>query len=497
MRGSIKKQIAVIFGGLVILILFVSLLINGQFLGKYYIFNKEASLIHLYGRMNEAVDKGNLTSDHTKKELNKMIEVGNISFVVLMNSSEGERPVIFAAAPNEMKRDEIVLQLYGYMYNKNLDSGRILKEKENYQIHKAKDVRNGYEYIEMWGYLNNGDAFILRSPLESIRESVSLSNEFLTYIMLILVLLGSILVWYFSKRITDPIMELAVLSQRMADLDFDAKYTSGGQNEIGILGENFNIMSEKLEDTVSMLKQANYELQKDIEKKEKMEIKRTEFIGNVSHELKTPLALIQGYAEGLKEGISDDPESREFYCDVIIDEANKMNQMVKNLLTLNQLEVGKEEVSFERFDIAELIRGVVQSCEILIQQKEVNVKFQQETPVYVWADELKAEQVIRNYFSNALNHVDGEKVVDIRILEKKEQGVARISVFNTGNRIPEEDVGQIWDKFYKVDKAHTREYGGNGIGLSIVKAIMESFHHGYGVKNYNNGVEFWFELDVK
>lgn len=119
-------------------------------------------------------------------------------------------------------------------------------------------------------------------------------------------------------------MELAKLSESMADLNFDEKYTSGGSNEIGILGENFNKMSRQLEMTISELKRANNQLQQDIEQKEKMEDMRNEFLGNVSHELKTPLALIQGYAEGLKEGVNDDPESREFYCDVIMDEAGKM-----------------------------------------------------------------------------------------------------------------------------------------------------------------------------
>lgn len=123
----------------------------------------------------------------------------------------------------------------------------------------------------------------------------------------------------------------------MANLNFDTKYTRGGMDEIGVLGNNFNKMSEKLERTVSELKQANNQLQKDIEQKEKIEDMRNEFLGNVSHELKTPIALIQGYAEGLKEGISEDPESREFYCDVIIDEALKECDG-ENLLTLEQLE---------------------------------------------------------------------------------------------------------------------------------------------------------------
>jgi signal transduction histidine kinase len=279
-------------------------------------------------------------------------------------------------------------------------------------------------------------------------------------------------------------------------LDFEAKYRSGGQNEIGVLGANFNLMSEKLEEAVSELKNANYELQKDIEQKEKLENMRTEFIGNVSHELKTPIALIQGYAEGLKEGISDSPESREFYCDVIIDEANKMNQLVKNLLTLNQLEAG-EEVVLERFDIVELVRGIIQSNDIRIQQKEADVRFHAKDSLYVWADELKVEQVFLNYFSNALNHVDNEKVIDVRIESDEERAKAKVTVFNTGKQIPEEDLEEIWDKFYKVDKARTREYGGHGIGLSIVKAILDSFHQEYGVVNYENGVAFWFELDLK
>ena len=128
-----------------------------------------------------------------------------------------------------------------------------------------------------------------------------------------------ILVWYFSKRLTDPILELAVLSEKMADLDFDAKYASGGSNEIGELGANFNRMSEKLESTISELKKANNRLLEDIEQKDKVEKMRNEFLGNVSHELKTPIALIQGYAEGLKEGVNEDAAGREFYCDVIMD----------------------------------------------------------------------------------------------------------------------------------------------------------------------------------
>ena len=493
MNRSIKRQIATTFIGLVVAIMLISTLINSQFLGRYYISYKQSTLIDVYENMQQAVKHNGSSYENMAEELSEVVEVGNIAFVIM--SGNGQH--LITSTSNDRQTEEMRSQLMGYLLNINQGKGELLKEKENYQIRSAEDVINGDEYIEMWGYLTDGSAFILRTPLESIRESVALSNRFLMYIMLAMALIGCVFVWYFSKRIANPILELASISKRMADLDFQAKYTSGGKNEIGVLGENFNVMSEKLEQTVSELKSANYELQKDIEKKEKMETMRAEFIGNVSHELKTPIALIQGYAEGLKEGISDDPESRAFYCDVIMDEAAKMNKMVQNLLTLNQLELGQEEVSFQRFNVVDLIQGVVQSCEILVQQKEADVRLDTSVPVYVWSDEWKVEQVFRNYFSNALNHLENEKVIDIRVSVDEEKGTARISVFNTGKQIPKEDIDQIWNKFYKVDKAHTREYGGNGIGLSIVKAIMESFRKEYGVINYNNGVAFWFELDVR
>ncbi len=493
MKTSIRKQIAVIFIGLMGCVLVLSMLANGFFLESYYINNKQSTLIDVYEEMNKTSNDEELFSQNQIAELSELAEVGNISFVVITNNNTE----LLAAAQNQEKTEELVNRLLAYLLDKNQARSDLLEDEENYEIHSVKDEMGNGSYLEMWGYLDRGNAFILRTPLESIRESVALSNRFLIYITVVMIAVGSLFVWYFSKRITDPILQLAEISKRMTNLDFEAKYTSGGSDEIGVLGEHFNMMSEKLEKTVSELKHANYELQKDIEQKEKIDTMRTEFIGNVSHELKTPIALIQGYAEGLKEGISEEKESRDFYCDVILDEANKMNQLVKSLLTLNQIELGKKEIELTRFNLVELVQGVIWSNEILIQQKAVQVRFEQKEPVYVWADEFQIEQVIRNYLSNALNHVTDENVIDIRMRKNEANDKVRVSVFNTGNPIPEEVLEQIWEKFYKADKSHAREYGGSGIGLSIVKAIMESMKQDYGVKNYENGVAFWFELDMK
>ncbi len=487
MRRSVKRQMITVFLGLLVSLIAVLFIINVRFLEPYYIGNKKTQFIEMYHMLNQAVEKGSLDNTDKSGELIFLAEKSNISFLVQDSSG------VFYT--NVHDQEQLKNQLLGYRLNQAQKTGKVLESTDHYQITQSWSPWNQTDYVEMWGSLDDGSQFLLRSPLEGIKESAKISNRFLLSIGSVLILVGIISVWFFSKRLTDPILELALLSDRMADLDFEAKYTSGGCDEIGELGANFNRMSEKLESTICELKCANNRLKEDIEQKEKLEKMRNEFLGNVSHELKTPIALIQGYAEGLKEGVNDDPRDREFYCDVIMDEAAKMNQMVRNLLTLNQLEFGDEDIVFERFDLTELIRGILQSMEILAEQEGIRVIFRQEQRVYVWADEFKVEQVVRNYVSNAFHHVDKEKVVEVRI--RTEENKARVTVFNTGAPIAEEDVGHIWEKFYKADKAHTREYGGNGIGLSIVKAIMESFHQKYGVNNYDNGVEFWFELDVQ
>lgn len=477
-----------IFIGLLACMVVALLVINMTFLEPYYIQNKEKSFREMYETLNQVAQDQSYSDEEVSSDVAKQAERNNLSFLIIDETTGNKYTNVY-------NQEMLFNQLLGYVINQSQQNAEILESTDAYQMLQAKDPWNEKEYLVMWGNFEDGSQFLMRSPLESMRESAAISNRFLIYIGSVLILAAGALVWYFSKKLTDPIRELANLSDKMANLDFEAKYTSGGKNEIGELGANFNRMSSRLESTISELKKANNSLLKDIEQKEKMEEMRNEFLGNVSHELKTPIALIQGYAEGLKDGVNDDAESRDFYCDVIMDEAMKMNQMVKNLLTLNQLEFGDEDISFERFDLVALIRGVLQSMEILAQQDELKIIFRQESPVYVWADEFKTEQVVRNYVSNAFHHASGDKVIEVKI--QKEGKKARTSVFNTGMPIPEEDLKHIWEKFYKVDKAHTREYGGNGIGLSIVKAIMESFHQEYGVKNYDNGVEFWFELDVE
>lgn len=488
MKYSIKRQFAMIFIGLMSATILLCWFINSTFLGEYYIGNKEKALKNAYITVNKALGAGDILTEEFDIQLQKIIEKYNISLIVLDTNSK-----MLITSRND--QETMGKRLWDNFFDDfSADEDRMILEKgDNYTIQRITDPRTMTEYIEMWGIFDNGNIFLFRTALEGIRDSVAIANRFLAYIGVAAVIISGCVILMVSRKVTEPILELAEISERMTGLDFDAKYCGNSKTEIAILGHNINVLSNTLEETISELKTANNELQKDIEKKNEIDEMRKEFLSNVSHELKTPIALIQGYAEGLKEGINDDAESREFYCDVIIDEAAKMNHMVKKLLTLNQLEFGYDVVTMERFDIVALINNYIQSAEILIKQKDINVRFEEKSAICVWADEFKTEEVFANYFSNAMHHVSGQNVIDVKLTEMEHK--VRISVFNTGEPIPEDSLSHLWEKFYKVDKARTREYGGSGVGLSIVKAIMESMNQKYGVINYDNGVEFWFELE--
>lgn len=379
-----------------------------------------------------------------------------------------------------------------------VENRTIISSNDKYTLQKVYDERLGDYYLEIWGTLDNGYSIILRTPIQGIKDNVNISTTLIKYVGGAILVVGIISAFVVSTYITRPIKQLSDIAERMSEMDFDARYEGSDKGEIGLLGKSMNNMSEKLEHNIAELKKANLELKKDIDKKEKLEIMRTDFLSNVSHELKTPIALIQGYAEGLKEGITDDPESMEFYCDVIMDEANKMNTMVKRLLTLNQIEFGNDEPDMERFNINELIASVVDANAIRAGQKNMSIVFDNRNEQnFVWADEYKTEEVLTNYISNALNHCDGKQAIEVRTSKSEDGATITVTVYNSGRNIAEEDLERIWEKFYKTDKARTREYGGNGIGLSIVKAIMESMGQEYGVRNVSNGVEFWFTLDCK
>lgn len=487
--GSLTHQLILISICLVTGTLLLCWFINTVFLEPYYVINKQNTLLSGFETIDEASEAGTLDDSSFDVTFDNLCANGNITVMIISS----DRTIVRSSVNDTQK---MMLEFMNIIFGEKQNEVTVMMQSDNYIIQKQTDTRLDSEFLVLYGTLSNGNLILMRTALESIRESVNLSNTFLAWVGVVAAIISAVVIVFVSRGITTPLLRLTDISKRMTELDFEAKYQPGRRyhNEVDELGEYMNVMSTTLEHTISELKSANNQLQIDIDKKTQIDEMRKEFLSNVSHELKTPLALIQGYAEGLKECINDDAESRDFYCEVIMDEADKMNKMVKKLLTLNQLEFGNEVITMERFDLTELIQGVINSSAILLEQNEIKLSFMQQEPLYAWADEFKVEEVVTNYLSNAIHYAQGEKRIDITCVQKGDK--VRVSVFNTGNPIPEEDVDNIWIKFYKVDKARTREYGGSGIGLSIVQAIMDSFHQKCGVINHEDGVEFWFELET-
>ena len=373
------------------------------------------------------------------------------------------------------------------------DEGRNLKPSE-YIIQRNYDETINSDYFDLVGKLDNGYIIIIRSPISEVDSFVRTVKRVFNYIAATLIIFCSFFVLFISNIFTTPIKKLCHSARRMADLDFDTKVKVDTKDEIGELGECMNELSSKLEDTISKLKCANIELEKDIEEKRKIDDMRKEFLSHVSHELKTPIALIQGYAEGLKDNLFDDKENMEFYSDVIIDESKKMNQMVQKLITLNEIEFGNFNLNIERFDIVALIKGVLDSTKILASDSNIKIEFEEDGPVCVWADEFLIEEAFTNYLTNAIHYVSENGLVKIYFEQK--ENIIRVCVYNQGNPIDDEDIDKLFIKFYKSDKSRSRQYGGNGIGLSIVAATMQAHGKAYGVYNTSDGVVFYFDLDT-
>ncbi len=520
MLQSLRTKLIAIMIVVMAIAFFAFIVVNYTLLMPYYENSKASLLVTSFDEAGKILtaDKDyieDLTelSEESKLRLEIIRENKAVNLYVFRVTNFGGTVFYHYDYPqiDEMQKEILMnltdFYLYGLSENgqgKQHQKRQLVREEDSYHIYKVYDERIGSNYLELFGQVDAGAFVYLRTSYQSMNESVGIFNQFIGYVTVGVVLFGVVLMVLFGNSFTKPILQITDIAKKMSELDFDVKYPVTTHDEIGVLGSSINMLSETLETTISELKTANNELQKDIERKTQIDEMRKDFLSNVSHELKTPIALIQGYAEGLQENIDESSESREFYCEVIIDEAKKMNRMVQKLLTLNQIEFGNNQVTMERFDLVSLIDNIMQSSGLLAQQKEAELLWDQEyAPVDVWADEYMVEEIVTNYISNAIHHVEGQKKIIVS-LEKKEETLpggtvgkklVRIKVFNTGKQIPEEDLDKVWIKFYKVDKARTRAYGGSGIGLSIVRAIAESMNRECGVENKPDGVEFWFELE--
>lgn len=488
---SVRVKLFMTLSLVILLIILFLVLVNNFVFGQFYIYSKTKALKSVYQVINNYYN--NLQDIDLETQLERIAIKNNFDILIKNNQNinvyTSNKDFFASLGMNEMTS------------RFNADLGEVIQKEESFTIKKIKDNKNDITYILLSATLDNGYLLYIRIPITSIQESVKISNNFLYLMAGFAILIAAVIVSYVSRKFGDPISELNDIAKKMSNLDFSHKYKiTNADDEINNLGKSINVMSDKLEKTIKQLRNTNIELEKDIEEKSKIDEMRKSFISDVSHELKTPIALIQGYSEGLLENVNSDEESRKFYAEVILDETNKMDRLVKQLLELMKLEYGKREFEDKEFNIVELEKEVVRKSQVMLEEKQIKVKLETSEEINVFADDFYIEQVISNYITNAIKHakeINGEKYIQIENEVHIEENKVRIKVFNTGDNIAEEDIARIWNRFYKVDQSRNREDGGTGIGLSFVKAIMSNYGNVYGVINRENGVEFYLELDMK
>ena len=491
--SSVKVKLFVTLSSTILIIIIFLIIVNNFALENFYLYNKQNTLKAVYETINSYYENPYQNND-IESELEKLSVKNN--FDILVKDNNGIN--VYTTNKNF---SSVIGSINDILDNFNTNKGKELESNDKFVIKKQQDLKNGLSYIMLSGKLDNGYYLYIRIPVTSIQDSVKISNNFLLLMAGFTILIASIMVSIVSRKFTDPILELNNIAKKMSNLDFSQKYKiTNAKDEINDLGKSINTMSDKLEKTIKQLRSSNTELERDIEEKSKIDEMRKTFISDVSHELKTPIALIQGYSEGLLENVNTDEESRKFYAEVILDETNKMDKLVKQLLELMKLEYGKREFNNKEFNIVELEIEVIRKTNVMIEEKQTEIIFDSNQEIQVFADDFYIEQVLTNYLTNAIKNVEemyGEKYIKISNEIKSEENKVYIKVFNTGRNISEENLNRIWNRFYKADESRHREDGGTGIGLAFVKAIMSNYDNKYGVNNLENGVEFYFELDME
>lgn len=508
-KNSLRLQLALIFIAMTSICVLISMVVSNTLLVRYYRARQINDLKEYYADVNRVItsiadDEADASGEignagkyeEVRPELDSYSAQNNLTICIIDASAEGGvvSSVYFSSGINQLSN--VLESMHSYIINgsdeASSDSSSVF-EGDKFDIYKTRDNYTQNENYDLVGLLDGGDVCLIRLSYSRAEDAALVANNFFAYVSLGVIFFEALIIIVILRKITKPLLTMNTVARRMTNLDFDARAEVNTNNEIGQLAESLNTLSGALEQKIVELKSANNELKTDLEKRAEIDEMRKDFLGNVSHELKTPIAIIRGYAEGLKDNVNEDPESRDFYCDVIMDEAEKMNDMVKKIISLNRMEYGEYQPDFGRFNITELVAGVLKNSEILAAGRDIKVEFDDSRAYSVYADEFMIEECVTNFISNAYNHVAGENIIRVS-LEKRENKL-RLSVYNSGSHIPEDELDKVWIKFYKVDKARTREYGGSGIGLSIVKAIIERHHEECGVYNTEDGVVFYFDMD--
>lgn len=479
---SIKWAFVIVI--VVLGVLVGGLIINKVFFYSYFLAQEKAEIFEYAEQINDVYHE---TPDLLNDTIDEFLLKKGISITILNpeSSFQGMNTNFSMMLGKGRQSDRQTIVQFPSQYQ---DEMNVL----GYTFFTIRPDRFNINILVLGYKLSETDTLMITLPFDSINTTADIAMMFNFIVSLALLLLAVIIVFIVSKKMTKPIVELSTITQKIANLDFEEKFISNSKDEIGELGNNINSMSIALERSLLELQVANEKLLDDIKEKEKNVEMRKSLIANISHELKTPIALIMSYSEGLKDNFDLDEDKKKYYLNVISKETNHMDQLVRDLLNLSELEFDAFQMKKVSMDLSSLIDEIMDRYILMISKKQLKITMDKEDILMMQGDKKRLEQALTNLIVNGIEHADdnGQMVIRVKDLPESYQ----IEIENTGSHIPENMLEMIWNSFYKSDDNQERRIGGSGIGLSIVRAVIDKHAGTYKAENIKNGVRFTIEL---
>ena len=363
------------------------------------------------------------------------------------------------------------------LYNKGcmVDGGYrhdFIESNDSSSRYILKNSRFNNDTLILAFKLNKNTHLFVSASLEPIDATVTILRSQLFYITLIVILLSLLVSYFISRVISSPIIKMKNKAIELAKGNYNITFENSDIDEINELSRSLNYACNELEKTEDL---------------------RRELLANVSHDLKTPLTMIKAYAELIRDVTHDDAFKMNKNLNVIIDETDRLNVLVNDILELSKIRSNTAPLEISSFDLNELIKTIIDRYQIYVENENYDILYKEHPGLIIRADRKRIEQVLYNLVNNAINYTGDDKKVIINVKEDKK--CIRVEVKDTGKGIEKKDLEYIWDKYYKVDKTHRREQKGSGIGLSIVKNILISHNFEYGVETkINKGTTFYFVI---
>ncbi len=481
-RSSLRRNLILLSLGVLALYYLLVSLFSVLFMEPYYLHKVERTLVNAYVTMDQA---GALDLDTVSA-----LEESNLSIIV---ADRDTLEILYNSQMPDQFMADMEQRILPYIRDTAIASelGYNINTDELMRVTSSGARNTGVQRVTLGGVT---DLYILdiSTSYASISQATGISIQFSLIVGLMVMVLAVLAYSRMSSSVLRPVSQITSVANQIAHLDFSQKCDVDMGGELGVMAESVNTMSDTMQTYIAQLQTANEQLKADIEQKRVQEEARKNLVSNLSHDLKTPIGLISGYADGLRQGMAKTGDEVREYCDVICDETDRMMTMIQKMMELFRLESGTVQLELEEFDLADLLNYETEIFAMEIARAEIDFTTDYRECLYVTTDYFSAEQVLTNYMQNAISHMNAGKALSLSVTEL--ENAYRVTVFNSSVPIPEEELPRLWDSFYRLDKSRERSRRESGLGLSIVKSNMELLGGGYGVENVEGGVRFWAEF---